>query len=34
MLAGGLGGVLVGLLAALAALAIHRPQPWSLLRSE
>jgi putative ABC transport system permease protein len=34
MLAGGLGGVLVGLLAALAALTIRRPQPWSLLRSE
>ena len=34
MLAGGLGGVLVGLLAAVAALSIRRPQPWSLLRSE
>lgn len=34
LLGGCLGGVLVGLFAALAALAARRPPPWPLLRSE
>jgi hypothetical protein len=34
LLAAGGGGVLVGLLAAVAVLSTGRPQPWPLLRSE